>query len=89
MNMSSYEIIEFEPPTRYAIVHLGPFSGDGLITLEAGAEGTTTIVRWEERLAPPLLPELGAMIAGPMLRPIFQADLERLKRLVETGSADG
>ena len=30
------EITELEPPSRYAIRHLGLFAGDGLITLEAG-----------------------------------------------------
>ena len=83
------EITEIEPPTRYAIRHVGLFRGHGLITLEAGADGTTTIVRWEETLVPPLLPELGAIVGGPILQAIFQADLHRLKRLVETGSADG
>ena len=83
------EITELEPPTRYAIRHLGLFSGDGLITLEPGADGTTTIVRWRERLAPPVLPALGAALQAPILRQIFQADLLRLKRLVETGSATG
>jgi len=85
----SVEITELEPPRRYAIRHLGLFAGEGLITLEAGADGSTTIVRWEERLAPPVLPALGAAVQAPILRSIFQADLLRLKRLVETGSAAG
>ena len=75
-----------EPPTRYAIRHEGLFTGGGVITLEEGADGTTTIVRWEETLVPPLLPELGARIQAPILRAIFQADLHNLKRLVETGA---
>jgi len=83
------EIAEVVPPTRYAIRHVGLFRGHGVITLEPGADGTTTIVRWEETLVPPLLPELGALVQAPILRSIFQADLHRLKRLVETGSADG
>ena len=82
------EVTEFEPPTRFAIRHEGLFTGGGLITLEAGAGGTTTIVRWEETLVPPLLPDLGALVLAPILRSVFQADLQRLKRLVETGSAD-
>jgi uncharacterized protein YndB with AHSA1/START domain len=82
------EITEFDPPVRFAIRHEGLFTGGGLITLEAGADGTTTIVRWEETLIPPILPELGALIQAPILQGIFQADLHRLKRLVETGSAD-
>jgi uncharacterized membrane protein len=83
------EVVEFEPPTRFAIRHEGRFSGGGLITLEAGADGTTTIVRWEETLVAPVLPELGAIVQAPILQSIFQADLHRLKRLVETGSAAG
>ena len=47
----------------------------GVITLEPGADGTTTIVRWEERLVPPLLPELGAVVQAPILRAVFQDDL--------------
>jgi hypothetical protein len=80
-------VTEFEPPHRFAISHEGTFKGRGLITLEAGADGTTTIVRWEERLIPPLLPHLGALVMSPTLGAIFQADLVRLKELVETGSA--
>ncbi len=83
------EVVEFEPPTRYAIRHRGMFTGGGVITLEAGADGTTTIVRWEETLQPVVLPELGGRLVAPILRPIFQADLHRFRRLVETGSADG
>ena len=82
------EVTAFEPPTRFAIRHEGLFTGGGLITLEPGAGGATTIVRWDETLVPPLLPELGALAQAPVLRSIFQADLHRLKRLVETGSAD-
>ena len=41
----------------------------GVITLEAGADGTTTIVRWRETLVPPLLPELGARVQAPILTP--------------------
>lgn len=82
------EVTGFEPPVRFAIRHEGLFTGGGLITLQAGAGGTTTIVRWEETLVPPLLPDLGALVLAPILRSVFQADLRRLKRLVETGSAD-
>lgn len=82
------EVTAFEPPTRFAIRHEGLFTGDGLITLEPGDGGTTTIVRWDETLVPPLLPDLGALVLTPVLRSIFGADLRRLKRLVETGSAD-
>ena len=57
-----------------------------MITLESGADGSTTIVRWDEVLIPPILPHLGALAMTPALGAIFQADLVRLKELVETGS---
>jgi len=79
-------ITEFEPPHRYAISHDGTFKGRGVITLEFGADGTTTIVRWEELLIPPVLPHLGALVMTPALGAVFQADLVRFKELVETGS---
>jgi uncharacterized membrane protein len=71
------------PPERFGISHDGLFEGEGLITLEAGADGTTTIVRWRERLIPPVLPHLGALVGRPVLREVFQADLHRLRALVE------
>ena len=58
----------------------------GIITLEEGADGTTTIVRWEELLIPPVLPHLAALAMTPTLAGVFQADLVRLKELVEAGS---
>jgi hypothetical protein len=82
------EVTAFEPPTRYAIRHEGLFTGRGVITLEPGADGTTTIIRWEETLLPPILADLGSTLQAPVLRAIFQADLRRLKSLVETGSVD-
>ena len=83
------EITELDAPSRFAIRHDGRFTGEGVITLEAGADGTTTIVRWRETLVPPILPELGARVQAPILTRVFQDDLHRLKRLVETGAADG
>jgi uncharacterized protein YndB with AHSA1/START domain len=82
------EVTELEPPTRFGIRHEGLFTGGGVITLEPGADGTTTIVRWDETLVPPFLPALGALAMGPVLREIFQADLHRLRQLVETGDID-
>jgi uncharacterized protein YndB with AHSA1/START domain len=79
-------ITEFEPPHRFGISHDGTIKGRGLITLEAGADGTTTIMRWDELLIPPVLPHLGALVMTPTLGGIFQADLVRFKELVETGS---
>lgn len=79
------EITEFEPPTRFAIAHEGLFTGFGLFTLEPGADGTTTIARWEEVLVPPVLPALGSAVLRPILADVFQADLHRFARLVEAG----
>jgi uncharacterized membrane protein len=81
------EITELEPPSRFAIRHEGLFTGGGVITLEPGADGTTTIVRWTETLVPPVLPEIGARVQAPVLTRIFQDDLHRLKRLVEADGA--
>ena len=83
------EITGLEPPHRFTVRHEGLFTGDGVITLQEGADGTTTIVRWRETLVPPILPELGARVQAPILTRVFQDDLHRLKRLVETGAAHG
>ncbi|MEJ7697271.1 MAG: hypothetical protein WKF78_11795 [Candidatus Limnocylindrales bacterium] len=56
--------------------------------LTRGADGTTTIVRWEEILQPPILPHLAALITAPVFRHIFQADIERFKAIVEVDHAD-
>ena len=78
-------VTEFQPPTRFAIAHEGTFSGGGLITLEPGADGTTTIVRWDETLIAPFLRYAAALVMAPVFGAIFQADLFRLRDLVETG----
>jgi len=43
-------------------------------------------VRWEETLIGPVFPYLGAIVQKPILGAIFQADLERLRAIVESGS---
>jgi uncharacterized membrane protein len=78
----------FDPPDRYAISHDGPFAGAGEITFGSAAGGGTHI-RWVETLIAPVLPHLAAVVQGPVFRIVFQADLERLKRLIETGSTEG
>jgi len=75
-------------PTRFAIRHEGLFTGAGDITLRSGADGTTTIVSWDETLVPPAFPELGALVGRPILGRIFQDDLHRLRELVESGEWD-
>jgi uncharacterized membrane protein len=80
-------ITAFEPPRRFAISHDGIFSGKGEIELVAGADGGTTIVRWDETIVPPYLPYLGVLLLGPILQAVFQADLDRLRELVESETA--
>ena len=81
------EISEFEPPVRFAIRHVGHFAGEGRITLEAIDTGRT-LVHWEERLVPPIFPTLGQVLQKAILGGIFQADLERLREIVETSWAE-
>jgi uncharacterized membrane protein len=81
-------IVEFDPPTRYAVRHEGAFSGTGTMTLDAGADRSTTIVRWREALVAPVLPYVAAVATAPVFRYVFQRDLERLRDLVEAGAAD-
>lgn len=79
-------ITAFEPPRRFAIRHEGRFRGEGLIQLESGADGSTTIVRWTETIVPPYLPHIGALFLTPILGQIFQSDLGHLRDLVQTRS---
>ncbi|HVL54334.1 MAG TPA: SRPBCC family protein [Vitreimonas sp.] len=76
-------ITEWDPPRRFSVRHEGTFTGGGTFSLEPGAGGTTTTVRWEENPIPPILPHLGSRVQRPILAAIFAADLERLRRLVE------
>lgn len=77
------EVTEFQPPQRFAIRHEGSFTGGGLITLEPGADGSTTIVRWDETLIAPVLPRFAGRLQAPVLGAIFQADLERFRAICE------
>jgi uncharacterized protein YndB with AHSA1/START domain len=80
-------VTAFEPPVRFAIRHEGTFGGEGMMSLEAGADGTTTIVRWDEMLIAPLLPFTWRAAATPVFGRIFQADLARLAALIEADGA--
>lgn len=72
-----------EPPHRFGVAHEGLFAGSGVFDLERGADGSTTIVRWAERLTTPVLPHLGAALTEPIFRQVFQADLERFRAICE------
>ena len=81
-------ITAFDRPSRFAVRHEGTFTGDGVIQLESSADGPggpATTARWTETIVPPLFPHLGALVMAPLLRSIFQRDLENLRDLIETG----
>jgi hypothetical protein len=80
------EITEWQPPERYGFRHLGPWRGEGLITLKAAGEDLTR-VDWEEVLVAPMLPHLGDVLHHLVLGPIFRDDLETFRSLVESGPA--
>jgi uncharacterized protein YndB with AHSA1/START domain len=76
-------VTAFDPPTTFAVSHEGSFAGSGVFRLEPGADGTTTIVHWDETLAAPVLPHLAAVVTTPVFRHVFERDLERLRDLIE------
>lgn len=82
-------ITAFDPPRHFAVEHEGRFKGRGVIRLEAGADGSTTIVRWAETITPPVLPWLGAAMLRPILGHVFQTDLARLKAIIEAEPLGG
>ena len=65
----------------------GRITGGGRITLEA-IDARRTLVRWDERLVPPIFPHLGQLLQKPIMGAIFQADLERLREIVESEHAE-
>jgi len=81
------EVDQYDPPVAFGIRHVGVFAGFGRIALEA-LDARRTLVRWDERLVPPLFPNLGQLIQKPILGAIFQADFERLKEMVEARHAE-
>ena len=81
------EVDVYDPPTRFGIRHVGTFTGEGRITLEA-IDARRTLVRWDEHLVPPLFPHLGQLLQKPILGGVFQADLERLREIVESQHAE-
>lgn len=94
--VDAVEVDVYDPPTRFGIRHVGTYTGGGRITLEA-IDRARTLVRWDERLVPPIFPHLGQLLQKPIMGAIFQADLERLREIVESeyaeamagGGADG
>jgi hypothetical protein len=85
--VDAVEVDVHDPPTHLGIRHVGLFAGEGRIALEA-IDADRTLVRWDERLVPPLFPNLGQVLQKPVLGAIFQGDLERLKEIVESEHAE-
>ena len=85
--VDAVEVDVYDPPTRFGIRHVGTFTGGGRITLEA-IDAKRTLVRWDERLVPPIFPHLGQLLQKPIMGAIFQADLERLREIVESEHAE-
>ena len=77
------DITAYDPPRAFGIAHRGLFGGEGLLTLRAGHDGTTTIVDWVEHLVPPWLPRLGWIAQRPVIEYLYQRDLCLLRDLVE------
>ncbi len=76
------EVTAFEPPTRFAIEHRGRFRGSGLLRVEA-LDGGASLIIWDEVLWAPFLPRVWWLLARPLLRRVFAADLARLRALAE------
>ena len=85
--VDAVEVDVYDPPTRFGIRHVGRYTGGGRITLEA-IDRARTLVRWDERLVPPIFPHLGQLLQKPVMGAIFQADLERLREIVESEHAE-
>ena len=80
-------ITDFEPPTMFGIRHEGAFAGGGTFRLAPADGGAATVVDWKERLAAPVLAHAAAVETTPIFRHVFEADLKRLRDLVESGAA--
>ena len=81
------EVDVYDPPTRFGIRHVGTYAGEGRFTLEP-IDARRTLVRWDEHLVPPLFPNIGQLFQKPIMGAIFQADLERLREIVESRHAE-
>ena len=85
------EITEWSPPSRMGVRHTGAVSGEGCFELTAvGTAGTSTRMMWHESLRFPwwLGGQLGAVLAHPVLRRIWQGNLARLRARVESAADD-
>jgi len=73
------EFVRWDPPVAMGVRHQGLVAGTGEFTLDPNDDGTTTIT-WREDLEFPWYfgSSLGAWVARPILRRIWQGNLDRL-----------
>ena len=76
-------VTRWEPPSILEIAHLGWVSGLGYMEISPTDKGSE--VFWRESLQPPwsIVGRIGMRMFTPMMRRIFQRDLELLRQLVE------
>ena len=85
----SIRVTRWQPPWILEIAHLGWVKGTGYMELSPVEAGCA--VFWREQLVPPWGPagRLGMRVLRPLMRRIFQRDLEELRKLVESGPWPG
>ena len=78
-------VTEWDPPRALGIRHTGIVTGAGRFTLVSAGEAGGTSFAWEEDLKFPawMAGHLGAAVAAPLLRRVWQRNLRNLKGLVE------
>jgi len=84
--MDRIRVTAWDPPASLTIEHLGWVSGSGVMGCDEA--GASTRFWWRESLRPPLgvLGALGMRALTPVMRRTFEADVRRLKALVEGGT---
>jgi hypothetical protein len=81
------EVTAWEDAARMGVRHCGVVTGSGEFTLGPRRAGAATELAWAERLRFPwwMGGPVGAVVARPVLRAVWRANLRRLKGLVEGG----
>lgn len=78
------EVVEWVERKRIGVTHSGLFTGTGVFAVSD--EGTHRTVTWTEKVTFPLAfgGRLGELIARPIMRRIWQANLRRLTATAES-----
>ncbi|HEV2781118.1 MAG TPA: SRPBCC family protein [Actinophytocola sp.] len=81
--LDELEIVEWTPPHRCRARHLGTLLR-GSAEFDVSADGSGSVVRWTERLEPPLgvLGAVGLRVLGPVLVLGMRRSLRRLAAVV-------